>query len=135
VTGVQTCALPISEFDATQVAAQLSKLQGLRALKLVPEKTALGAASTTVELLVDGKPVKLVFGADSGGNVLVKGNADELVYETTSAEKTFWSGGAAVFKTPPPPPSFGNGNINGLDQLPPEIRKQLMEQLKQRGMN
>lgn len=118
------------EFDGAQVPAQLSRLKGLRATKLV-EKGALGAASTTIELVVDGKPVKLVFGADTGSNseVFVKGNVDDAVYAIAGAEKQAWSEGAKVFNKPPPPPDFNQ--VQGLDQLPPEIRKQLMEQLRQ----
>lgn len=121
------------EFDGSQVLVQLNKLKTFRAAKVV-EKGALGAASTTIELVADGKPVKLTFGAESGGDVFVKGNADELVYATTAAEKNSWGAGAALFNKPPPPPNFGNGGINGLDQLPPEIRQQLMQQLQQQGM-
>lgn len=118
-------------FEPGQVVAQLNRLKGLHAMKVAPEKAALGAPSTTIEVLVDKKPVKLVFGADSttAGEVFVKGNVDELVYVASTGEKGSWSTGAQLFNKPPPPPDFGN--MQGLEQLPPEIRQKLMEQLRQ----
>jgi hypothetical protein len=44
-------------------------------------------------------------------------------------EKTQWSSGPELFKKPPPPPDFGQ--MNGLDQLPPDVRAKLLEQLRQ----
>ncbi|MBL8924530.1 MAG: DUF4340 domain-containing protein [Myxococcaceae bacterium] len=122
------------EFDGAQVPVQLGRLKTLRAAKLV-EKGALGAPSTTIELVHDGKPVKLVFGADTGSNseVFVKGNADELVYAIAGAEKQAWSDGPKLFNKPPPPPDFGQ--MQGLEQLPPEIRRQLLEQLRNQQRN
>lgn len=122
------------EFDGGQVPVQLARLKTLRGAKLV-EKGALGAPSTTIELVHDGKPVKLVFGADtgSGSEVFVKGNADDLVYAIARAEKQVWSDGPKLFNKPPPPPDFGQ--MQGLEQLPPEIRRQLMEQLRTQQRN
>jgi hypothetical protein len=122
------------EFDGAQVPVQLGRLKALRAAKFV-EKAALGAPSTTIELVHDGKPVKLVFGADTGSSseVYVKGNADDLVYAIAGAEKQAWSDGTKLFNRPPPPPDFGQ--MQGLEQLPPEIRRQLMEQLRNQQRN
>lgn len=117
-------------FDPQQVVAQLNRLRNARAAKAV-EKAALGAASVTVEAIVENKPVTLVFGAETGSNaeVYVRGNADTLVYVATGADKSSWTTGAQLFNKPAPPPDFGN--MQGLEQLPPDIRAKLMEQLKQ----
>lgn len=122
-------------FEPSQVMAQLNRLKGSRAMKVAAEKAALGAPSTTIEVLVDKKPVKLVFGADSGtaGEVFVRGNVDDLVYVVSSGEKGSWGTGAQLFNKPAPPPDFGN--MQGLEQLPPEIRQKLMEQLRQQQRN
>ncbi len=122
-------------FEPSQVTAQLNRLKGSRAMKVAADKATLGAPSTTIEILVEKKPVKLVFGADSGtaGEVFVKGNADDLVYVASSGEKGSWGTGPQLFNKPAPPPDFGN--MQGLEQLPPEIRQKLMEQLRQQQRN
>lgn len=122
------------EFDGNQVVAQVSRLRGLRALKLVDvpaAKAGLTSPSTLIEVVVDGKPVKVAFGADTGSNseVYVKGSIDDSVYAIAGSEKATWSTGAQLFNKPPPPPNMGQ--MQGLDQLPPEIRQKLMEQLRQ----
>jgi hypothetical protein len=122
------------EFDSNQVIAQLNRLRGLRAGKLsdvAVAKTGLGAPSTLIEVVVDGKPLKVAFGADTGSNseVYVKGAVDDGVYVISGSEKAAWSSGAQLFNKPPPPPDLGQ--MQGLDQLPPEIRQKLMEQLRQ----
>jgi len=122
------------EFDGPQVAAQVSRLRGARALRpadVPPAKAGFGAPSLVVEAVVDGRAQKLVFGADTGTNseVYVKGAVDDAVYLMAGSEKASWSTGAQLFNKPPPPPNFGG--MQGLDQLPPEIRQKLMEQLRQ----
>jgi hypothetical protein len=117
-------------FEPSQVTSQLNRLKSARATKAV-EKAVLGKASVIVEAIVDKRPVTLVFGADTGSNseVYVQGNADPLVFVTSGADKSSWTTGAQLFNKPPPPPDFGN--MQGLEQLPPDIRQKLMEQLKQ----
>lgn len=121
------------EFDGNQVVAQLNRLKGARAAKVaeVPvAKAGLSSPGTLIEVLVDGKPVRLAFGGDvSAGEVYAKGSIDELVYVIAGSEKQSWATGAQLFNKPPPPPDFGQ--MQGLEQLPPEIRQKLMEQLRQ----
>ncbi len=122
------------EFDGNQVVAQLNRLRGLRASKVVEvpvAKAGLATPSALVEAVVDGKPVQVRFGADTGSNseVYVKGAIDDAVYAIAGSEKATWSTGAQLFNKPPPPPNMGQ--MQGLDQLPPEIRQKLMEQLRQ----
>ena len=122
------------EFDGNQVVAQLNRLRGLRASKVVDvpaAKAGFATPSVLVEAVVDGKPVQVRFGADTGTNseVYVKGAIDDAVYAIAGSEKATWSTGAQLFNKPPPPPDLGQ--MQGLDQLPPEIRQKLMEQLRQ----
>lgn len=122
------------EFDGNQVVAQLNRLRGLRASKVVDvpaAKAGVATPSVLVEVVVDGKPVQVRFGADTGSNseVYVKGAIDDAVYAIVGSEKATWSTGPQLFNKPPPPPDLGQ--MQGLDQLPPEIRQKLMEQLRQ----
>jgi hypothetical protein len=121
------------EFDAAQVPTVLNRVKGLRGLSWVGEapKTAFTPPSATIEVTVDGKPVRVVFGAETGADnrVYVKGSIDDAAYTTGVFEKTQWSSGPELFKKPPPPPDFGQ--MNGLDQLPPDVRAKLLEQLRQ----
>ncbi|MDP3504357.1 MAG: DUF4340 domain-containing protein [Myxococcales bacterium] len=122
------------EFDGNQVVAQLNRLRGLRASKVVAvgvAKAGLATPSALIEVVVDGKPLKVAFGADTGSNseVYVEGAIDDAVYAIPGSEKATWSTGAQLFNKPPPPPDLGQ--MQGLDQLPPEIRQKLMEQLRQ----
>lgn len=122
---------PGLDFDSNQVGSQLGRLRGLRAVKLAPARAALGAVTTTIEILAEGKPVKLVFGADTGSDsqVYVKGNADDALYVIAGSEKAMWGSGPMLFNRPPPPPDFGQ--MQGLEKLPPEIREKLLQQLRQ----
>lgn len=119
------------EFDGNQVVAQLNRLKGVRAAEVATSKPAL--KTTVIEVLVDGKPVQLAFGADVGDKAPVSGNLDSDVYLISNSERRAWETGAALFKKPPPPPDFGQ--MNGLDQLPPDIRAKLMQQLQQQQRN
>lgn len=123
------------EFDAGQVAARLAELQSLRALSVADadEKQAgLAKATTLVEISLEGAPAQSLRlgGAASDGKIYAKGGADALVYLVDPAVRTRWDSGLALFKKPPAPPP---GGMQGLDSLPPEIRKQLEAQLRQRG--
>lgn len=122
-----------AEFDAEQVARLVSRLASLRGLRVVRDvaegKTGLAAAPVQVEVMLPGGPQRLRLSA-SGPNaseVYAKGT-DGLVYALGSQDKASFEKGAEMFKRPPPPPSF-NG-AQGLDQLPPEIRRQLEAQLR-----
>lgn len=124
------------EYDAAQVPAVLQRLKGMRATKVAPsqvpdEKAGLAKPATVVELAVEGGPAqRLRFGGElGGGEVFVKGSADGLLYVTSTGEKASFDAAHELFKKPPPAPDWQNAR--GLEQLPPEIRKQLEAQLRQ----
>ncbi len=124
------------EFDGAQVMSVLQRLKSTRATKLAPspvadDKAGLTKPATVVELTVEGGPVqRLRFGAEVGpGEVYVKGSADGLLYVTSAGEKSSFDAAHELFKKPPAAPDWQNAQ--GLDQLPPEIRKQLEAQLRQ----
>jgi hypothetical protein len=136
-----------AEFDASQVPAQLTRIKNLRAARwldpaVADAQASLGKVDTVVVTLEDGSKQTLRFGKDlpsTGGakQVYVKGAADPAIYAINEYEKTRFDSGVDVFKKPPPPPNFAGGGmgggIKGLENLPPDVRKQLEAQLRQRG--
>jgi len=120
------------EFDPQQVTVQLSRLAALRGQRLVRDvpdtKAGLTRPPVEVELtLKGGPPQRLRFGAE----LYAKGE-DNLLFTMNAPDKTWLSTGVDLFKRPPPSPGFKNGmGVQGLDQLPPEIRQQLEAQLWQ----
>jgi hypothetical protein len=125
------------EFDSQEVESQLGRLRSLRGLRLETgaseAKAGFSAGGTMVELTVEGeKALKLRFGgpASNANEVYVKGAADEGIYVIGQAEKLAFEKGVELFKRRPPPDL---SQMRGLEQLPPEVRRQLEAQLRQRG--
>lgn len=122
-------ALPAGfDFDPQQVTAQLSRLASLHGQKLVrdvPEaKAGLGRPAVEVELALEGGATQRVrFGTEPYAK-----SEDGLTFTATAQDKSWLESGVELFKRPPPRPS---GGMQGLDQLPPEIRAQLEAQLRQ----
>lgn len=115
---------PGFDFDGQQVDAQLSRLAGLRGLKVVRD-AVLPRPSVQLELtLAGGVTHKLQL-----GELFAKPD-DGLLYAIAAPDKTWLETGPELFKRQPPPPT---GGMQGLDQLPPEIRAQLEAQLRQQG--
>jgi hypothetical protein len=113
------------DVDLAQVPAVLNRLSMQRALKLAPAEAKLGAPAVTVDVTLEGNVTRsLVY----DGQDKVKG-FDGLVYVTTATERQVFEKGVEVFKRPPPPPPQ-RGGMQGLDQLPPEIRAQIEAQLR-----
>lgn len=110
------------EFDAQQVGPQLARLASMRGLKLVRDLVE-PKSSIQLELRLKGGATQRLRLSDNHA----KGD-DGLVYTVNAGDKAWLETGEAIFKRPPPPPS---GGIQGLDQLPPELRQQLEAQLRQ----
>jgi Domain of unknown function (DUF4340) len=119
-----------ANFDPQQVAVQLNRLKGLRALKWVEDasKANFAKPTTIIELMVDNKVQRLVFANEAGqtGEVYVRGSADNDTYVVASSEKESWGKGVELFRKPPPPDL---SHLQGLEQLPPDVREKLMQQL------
>jgi hypothetical protein len=131
------------EFDPQEVSAQLAWLQGLRASRLVEGKVSDGQAGLTapaalVEVTVEGEPVhrlrlgKEAPGAANGAKELyARSTIDALTYAVAEGTRARLARGVELFKRAPPPPGFaGNGQLQGLESLPPEVRRQLEAQLR-----
>jgi hypothetical protein len=126
------------DFDPQQVDAALSRLQVLRASRVVGDvaeaKALGGAGEVLVELTLESKAtVRLRLGAEADQvegvkQAYVKGAVDGLLYALPLQERTRWASGPELFKRPPAPTAQ---QMRGLEQLPPEIRAQLEAQLRQ----
>jgi hypothetical protein len=130
-----------ADFDPSQVPLQLARFKSMRAAsrpeQAVPAAKAGLASTPLVELTLEdgskqtlrfGKPVE---GGAGGKRLYVQGSADKWIYEIPEADKTRFDSGLDVFKKPPPPPDVSK--MQGLSSLPPEIRKQIEAQLRQRA--
>lgn len=124
------------DFDAAQVPVVLSQLAGLRATRLdesaAAKKACQAPATATVELTLEDRSRRtLRFGGELGANELcAQGSSDALTYAVPKAMRARFEDGPALFKRPPPRPPMGAGGIQGLEQLPPDIRAKLEAQLR-----
>lgn len=122
------------ELDPGAVQSQLMRLRGMRAAKTVSDvpdaKAGLGKPVASVELgLEGGGKQQLKFGSETPNKELyVKGSADNLLYAIAAGEKASLEQGLELFKKRPPPDM---SQIKGLEQLPPDVRRQLEAQLRQ----
>ncbi|MEW5739472.1 MAG: DUF4340 domain-containing protein [Myxococcota bacterium] len=119
-----------AQFDPQQVQSVLTRLRALKASKVAPDATAKAFAKPALQVTVTlegGATQRLLLGADAGSDVYARGAVDELTWLLPGHEKAWLTRGLELFAPPPPPPV---GQANGLDQLPPEIRRQLEAQLR-----
>ncbi|MCP3143227.1 DUF4340 domain-containing protein [Pyxidicoccus xibeiensis] len=131
------------EFDASQVDLQLAWLRGLRATRVVEGAVTEGQAglaspAALVEVTVQGEPVQTlklgreVPGAASGTKDLyARTTLDGLTYAVGDGVRARLAQGVDLFKRRTPPPGLaGAGQLQGLESLPPDVRKQLESQLR-----
>lgn len=129
------------EFGPDEVDTQLRVLRRLRAARLVepvvPDAQAgLARPSASVELTLEGGGSQVLrFGKEVPGKaaakeLFVRGSADQALYAVPLAERTRLEAGVDMFRKRPPPP-MNMGGMQGLESLPPEIRRQLETQLRQ----
>lgn len=116
---------PGFDFDPQQVNVVLNRLSNLRGQKVVRD-TPLARPGTQLELTLTGGAVQRV----QVGDLLAKGD-EGLLFAITPQDKSWLETGPELFKRPPPPPA--GGGMQGLDQLPPEVRAQIEAQLRQQG--
>jgi len=131
------------ELEPSQVDMQLGWLRGLQGTRLVEGQVTDGQAglaspAALVEVTVEGEPVQTLRlgreapGAANGGKELyARSTLDALTYAVGDGVRTRLAQGLELFKRRPPPPGFaGNGHPQGLESLPPELRRQLEAQLR-----
>jgi hypothetical protein len=130
---------PGFEFDPNQVMATLNGIKGSRATRVVDgvEPTAAGLSKPTLSIdvaLTDGSAAHLALGAPiagpPAGQVHAQGSIDKLVYAVPDAFRTRYERGIEMFRKVVRPPS--TGMPQGLENLPPDVRRQIEAQLQQR---
>ncbi len=124
------------EFEASQVGMQLAWLGSLRGTRLIEDKVTEGQAglaspAALVEVAVEGAPTqrlrigKEAPGAASGGKELyARSTLDAFTYAVAEGVRARLAQGLELFKRPSPP------HPQGLESLPPEVRRQLEAQLR-----
>jgi len=135
-----------AEFDVAQIASAVSGALRMRGSRLAAGIADAGGADPTVEVaLQNGKTEVVRFGkgiveegakaGDPAKELYIKG-ADGLVYVASSFTKTRYEKPTELFKKPPaPPPSMGGpGGMQGLDSLPPDVRKKLEASMRSKQL-
>jgi len=141
VWGLSTPAPSGFDFDATQVEPKLASLSRLKASGFLSGNLPLKRSTNNVGItltLDDGAVKSVFFGdalADDASQVVAQGARDPSVYKIAKFQKERYANALELFKRPPPRPAGppGAGAMQGLDQLPPELRRQLMQQMQQRA--
>ncbi len=129
------------ELDSAAVDRKLGALAGVRAMKLAAEVSARHAGLAKPKVMVtaileDKSKVSLAFGdsfKDGERDVsYARGNIDAAIYVVTKYVRDAQTGGLDSFKKRPQAPG-GMPNLDpaALSNLPPDVRRQLMQQLQQ----
>jgi len=133
------------DFDPGRVGFFLDSLKELKASRMLEEagddRTGLKRPGIRIELEApEGPPALLLIGRKIKGEkpeqYYARGNADDALYALSGFEKNRLGRGWELFKKLPPPSGGGMGNIDPetLAKLPPEIRRQLLQQMQQQQM-
>jgi hypothetical protein len=130
------------ELDSNQVNSKISGFSTARALRLATEAEERTAglakpAATVTATLEDGKTVSISFGAEGKEKennspvVFARGSVDNTTYVVAKFLAERFTGGLSTFKKQAAPanPQF---DASQLANLPPDIRAQLLQQLRQR---
>jgi hypothetical protein len=140
---------PPAEFDAAQINTAVQSALKLRAARYLGAADAKLINGDTDISFVDaaGKTTQIRFGAavpdaaakpdDKPKEFYVRGT-DGNMYVINAFQKTRYEKPADLFKKPPAPPQGmpgmgGPGAMNGLDSLPPDVRKKLEESMRRGG--
>jgi hypothetical protein len=130
------------EFEPSQVGMQLSWLRSLRGTRVVEGpvtdgQAGLAAPAALVEVTVEGEPVQTLRlgreapGAASGGKELyARSSLDTLTYAVGEGVRARLAQGLELFKRRTQPGFAGTGQVQGLESLPPDVRRQLEAQLR-----
>jgi hypothetical protein len=136
---------PGYEFDPSQVEPKLSALTRLKASSLVGTETVpvkKPADKVTLMVTTESGVQALTFGdevpkaeGEKGGVEHYAYGTDGFTYKVGQWQRNRYAKGLELFKKPAAPKMPpGGGGIPGMENLPPELRKQLEAQLKQQGL-
>jgi hypothetical protein len=130
------------ELEPSQVDMQLAWLRSLRGTRLVEGKVLDGQAglaspAALVEVSVEGGPAQTLRlgkeapGAENGAKELyARSTIDAFTYAVGEGVRARLAQGLELFKRRPPPSFAGAGQMQGLDSLPPDVRRQLEAQFR-----
>ncbi|HYO69496.1 MAG TPA: DUF4340 domain-containing protein [Archangium sp.] len=130
------------EFDPSQVDTQLAWIRSLRGNRLIEgqvtdAQAGIASPAALVEVTVDGGPVQTLRlgkeapGAANGGKELyARTTLDPLTYAVGEGVRNRLAQGPELFKRHPQPSFAGGGQLQGLESLPPDVRRQLETQLR-----
>lgn len=124
------------ELDPSKVTSRVAALAYARAAGAADADVAAGFEDARVSLSVetpDGESSVLAFGGettvDGQPAHLARGNADDEVYLVPSYVKNNLTGGLETFRRAAAPAGRPNLDPAALQQLPPEVRAQLLQQM------
>ena len=129
---------PDFEFDAAGVEGKLAGVVRLKASEVAPTETAPTTGTEVQLFTTDETPAATVVlgalqeGADQSAKALVSTSFDTNVYKMASYQAKRYADALSLFKKVerPPMPPTGAGGIQGLENLPPEIRAQIEAQIR-----
>lgn len=132
-------------FDSNQVEATLGWVNSLRAARVLEgtrtdAQLGVGAPTALIEVSLEGvRPQEVRLGKEAPAGpdglkeVFARTTLDTLAYAVPEHVKARLGQGLQLFQKQEMPMG-GPGQMQGLDQLPPELRKQIEEQLRARQM-
>lgn len=128
------------ELDPAAVTRRVSAVASARAKGLATGITAAKAglkkpSATVTVVLEDKRKVRIAFGDsfkdDKSDMVYIQGNADDEIYTANSWTMNNLTGGLDKFKKQPPA-EMPNIDPSAMQNLPPDVRANLMKQLQQK---
>ena len=98
-----------------------------------PLRIDLGFPDAVTRSIIFGAPLE---GASPGVAEAAVTASDGLIYAVRAGEREGYENPLALFeRVASPPPRPGGGGMQGLENLPPDVRRQIEQQLRQQGMN
>jgi hypothetical protein len=131
---------PPADFDVNQIASAVGQAARMRAVRWSGDVKDAGGNDPMAELVTKAGTQSVRFGkqietADpANGKEFYAVGADGNVVIVNSYTRDRFTKPEELFKKPPPPPpgmGMGGSGLQGLDSLPPDIRKKLEASLKQ----
>lgn len=126
-------------FDASTVEGKLAGLLRMKASGLAAPNAPAPTAGTVIEIETGGEaPARVVIGplpsgSEQNAKAVATTSLDNARYEVAAYVARRYEDALALFKkveAPPTPPGGGMQGMQGLENLPPEIRAQIEAQMR-----
>lgn len=126
------------ELDPGKVTQRVAAIGASRGTQVAPADAQTDFEAVAAEVLLtqaDGETIRLRFGdeidAEGTTGVLARGNADDLTYVAPTFARGHLTGGLASFQKSAAPAGPPQIDPAALQNLPPEVRAQLLRQMAQ----